>query len=55
MGYDYLALSVFIKRGTIKDLKGKLGVGKESDIYKCVNDKGETVVLKLARFFHELK
>ena len=40
---------VFIKRGSIVAIKGKLGVGKESDIYKCVNEKGEIVVLKLAR------
>jgi hypothetical protein len=27
----------------------KIGVGKESDIYLCVNEHGDTVVLKLAR------
>lgn len=38
-----------MKRGEIKDVIGKIGVGKESDIYKCTNDNGEEVVLKLAR------
>ncbi len=32
MGYDYLALYVFMKRGTIKEVIGKFGVGKESGI-----------------------
>lgn len=36
LGYDYLALQTFIKRGILKDVIGKIGVGKESDIYKCV-------------------
>lgn len=30
MGYDYLALYVFMKRGSIKKVIGKHGVGKES-------------------------
>lgn len=28
LGYDYLALHVFMKRGVIKDVIGKIGVGK---------------------------
>lgn len=28
---------------------GKMGVGKESDIYKCLNADGHLVVLKFAR------
>lgn len=35
MGYDYLALKTFMKRGTIKRIGIKIGVGKESDIYLC--------------------
>lgn len=35
LGYDYLALHTFMKRGIIKDVICKIGVGKESDIYKC--------------------
>jgi len=35
MGYDYLALKAFMKRGTITRVGIKIGVGKESDIYLC--------------------
>ena len=49
LGYDYLALHTFFKRGLIKDVLGKIGVGKESDIYECVTPEGEVVVLKLTR------
>lgn len=47
-GYDFLALKAFIKRGHIKTIGLKIGVGKESDIYLCDGDQG-TVVVKLAR------
>jgi RIO-like serine/threonine protein kinase len=30
MGYDYLALKVFLKRGHITEVVSKFGVGKES-------------------------
>lgn len=49
MGYDYLALKAFMKRGHIKQVGIKIGVGKESDIYICENPEGETVVIKFAR------
>lgn len=49
LGYDYLALYTFIKRGMLKTVCGKMGVGKESDIYRCINHDNEVVVLKLAR------
>ncbi|CAD8101431.1 unnamed protein product [Paramecium primaurelia] len=49
LGYDFLALSVFYKRGTIVQVLSKLGVGKESDIYKCLNADGNFVILKLSR------
>lgn len=48
-GYDYLALKVFMKRGHIKEIGIKIGVGKESDIYQCYNEEGKIVVVKLAR------
>ena len=35
MGYDYLALRVFMKRGHVKKVLCQIGVGKESDIYIC--------------------
>ncbi len=40
LGYDYLALNTLIKRGLVKEVLGKIGVGKESDIYKCINPEG---------------
>lgn len=49
MGYDYLALKAFIQRGHIKTIGIKIGVGKESDIYLCETEDGETLVLKFAR------
>ncbi|EAR90441.2 RIO kinase family protein (macronuclear) [Tetrahymena thermophila SB210] len=49
LGYDYLALQVFIRRGAIKEVLGKVGCGKESDIYKCVNENGDFVILKFTR------
>mmetsp|Transcript_16653 Transcript_16653/g.11927 ORF Transcript_16653/g.11927 Transcript_16653/m.11927 type:complete len:108 (+) Transcript_16653:179-502(+) len=49
MGYDYLALKTFIKRGHITKIGLQIGVGKESDIYQCEDGNGETVVVKLAR------
>lgn len=49
MGYDYLALKAFMKRGHIQQVGIKIGVGKESDIYICENSEGETVVIKFAR------
>ena len=35
MGYDYLALKVFLTRGFIRKVLCKIGTGKESDIYIC--------------------
>jgi RIO kinase 2 len=49
MGYDYLAMKAFMKRGHIKSIGIKIGVGKESDIYQCLDNDGNVVVVKLAR------
>ena len=51
MGYDYLALNVFMKRGHIKKVGLKIGMGKESDIYVCQTNDEEnpTCVIKFAR------
>jgi RIO kinase 2 len=38
-----------MKRGHIKEIGIKIGVGKESDIYMCSNPEGEIVVVKFAR------
>ena len=37
LGYDYLALYSFMKRGSVVKVIHKVGVGKESDIYTCEN------------------
>ena len=49
LGYDYLALHTFMKRGLVKEVVGKIGVGKESDIYKCKDLEGNFIVLKFTR------
>ena len=49
LGYDFLALRVFVARGTITGVGRKIGVGKESDIYLVRNDEGTTFALKLHR------
>lgn len=38
-----------MKRGLIKEVIAKIGVGKESDIYKCKTPEGDLIVLKLTR------
>ncbi len=49
-GYDYLALRTFVSRGLITGLGRKIGVGKESDIYECINANGQRMVLKIHRY-----
>jgi hypothetical protein len=49
-GYDYLALRTFVSRGLITGLGRKIGVGKESDIYECINESGQRMVLKIHRY-----
>ena len=49
LGYDFLALRVFVARGVIAGVGRKIGVGKESDIYLVQNDEGTTYALKLHR------
>ena len=38
-----------MKRGIITQVHGKVGVGKESDIYKCTLKSGRIGIIKLAR------
>lgn len=40
-----------MKRGKVQKVIGKVGVGKESDIYKCLTPEGEIIILKLARYY----
>ena len=49
LGYDYLALKAMVQRGMITGLGRRIGVGKESDIYECVNSEGQVLVLKFHR------
>ena len=51
MGYDYLVIKVFLKRGIIKKVGLKIGMGKESDIYICSTEDEErpNVIIKFAR------
>ena len=49
-GYDGLALNTFIKRGLIKAIGNKLGVGKEGDVFTVLLTNNREAVLK----FHKL-
>ncbi|KAJ3448556.1 serine/threonine-protein kinase rio2 [Anaeramoeba flamelloides] len=50
LGYDYLALRTFVKRGTITSVGRKIGTGKESDVYEVMGkNENEVLCLKLHR------
>ncbi|CDJ33939.1 RIO1 family domain-containing protein, putative [Eimeria mitis] len=49
LGYDYLALNALVKRGLVKGVGVRIGVGKESDIHLCEGADGAVLVLKLHR------
>lgn len=49
LGYDFLALRVFLNRGTITGVGRQIGVGKESDIYLVQDNEGKVHALKLHR------
>ena len=36
LGYDYLCLNTFVKRGLISSVGRQIGVGKESDIFEVL-------------------
>jgi len=48
-GYDYLAINVLLRRGKLAEVRQKIGVGKESDIFLCTGANGEDLILKVAR------
>ncbi len=48
-GLDCLALKSLVDRGIIEALGDKLGVGKESDVYRALTPAGDQVILKLHR------
>jgi len=49
IGYDFLALRVFVKRNSLKDIKSKIGMGKESDIFLAVSGDDKPIVIKFLR------
>lgn len=48
-GYDLLALHSLVGNGTIAQLGMEIGKGKESDVYKCINDDEKVMTLKIFR------
>jgi len=44
-----LAIKALAARGTISGVGRRVGVGKESDIFECVNSEGEVLILKIHR------
>lgn len=48
-GFDALAINTLVKRGIIRTLGGKIGVGKESDIYDAQRDDSVAVAVKFHR------
>ncbi|MGZ4902851.1 MAG: RIO1 family regulatory kinase/ATPase domain-containing protein [Halobacteriota archaeon] len=48
-GFDALAIYTLVKRGIIRALGGKIGVGKESDIYDAQRDDSNVVAVKFHR------
>jgi len=48
-GYDYLALRVLTKRGSIDAFGNQIGVGKESDIYTVADEDRNEYALKVHR------
>ncbi|XRP97103.1 RIO1 family regulatory kinase/ATPase [Methanocaldococcus sp. 16A] len=45
-GYDALAVNAFVKKGILKAIGNKLGVGKEGDVYNVLLEDGREAVLK---------
>ena len=45
-GYDALAVNAFVKKGILKAIGSKLGVGKEGDVYTVLLTDGREAVLK---------
>jgi len=49
LGYDYLALRAMSARDNVAGVGSQIGVGKESDIFKVVNNEERELCLKLHR------
>ena len=57
LGYDILAVHSLVKRGVLKAIGEKLGVGKESDVYLGITLDDRYVAVKfhrLGRKFHQI-
>ncbi len=46
---DLLALRTLVTRGTISEIGGKIGVGKESEVYNAVSPTGMKLIVKFHR------
>lgn len=46
-GYDYLAIDKFKKEGLLDEIKMKIGVGKESDIFLVKTKEEKLLIMKL--------
>ncbi len=49
MGYDFLALNVFVKADFLSAVGSCLGLGKEADVYEALTPKNEEVAIKFHR------
>lgn len=49
MGYDFLALNVFVKAGFLSAVGSCLGLGKEADVYEALTPRNEEVAIKFHR------
>lgn len=49
LGYDILALNTLLARGVVVSVGGKIGIGKEADIYEALDAEGNEVVIKIHR------
>ena len=48
-GFDALALKGFVDRDLVSGMGKPIGVGKESDVFEAVSDKGENLAIKFYR------
>ena len=49
LGLDMLALRTLVNRGVLEAIGGRIGVGKESDIYQGLAPGGDRVIIKFLR------
>ncbi len=49
IGYDLLALHALVEKNIISQLGPSIGMGKESDVYSCMDDEKNIYALKIYR------